>query len=115
MSVRGERPHQRLKLTGAGIPAFRGITVLQPAPLLNFVVSHLCLLGEQSMHGRLTISIVLGMILAPSPRLHAQSDLQRNLKDTNVGKHWIYNDLKEGNAQAQATGKPLLVVFRCVP
>jgi hypothetical protein len=55
------------------------------------------------------------MILAPSHQLHAQTDLQRNLKDTKVGKHWIYNDLKEGNAQANATGKPLLVVFRCVP
>jgi hypothetical protein len=55
------------------------------------------------------------MIFAPSPWLHAQPDLQRNLKDTNVGKHWIYNDLNEGNAQAKATGKPLLVVFRCVP
>jgi hypothetical protein len=67
------------------------------------------------MHGKFTISIVLGMILVPSPWLAAQSDLQRNLKDTNVGKHWIYNDLKEGNTQAKATGKPLLVVFRCVP
>jgi hypothetical protein len=55
------------------------------------------------------------MILALTPGLHAQPDLQRNLKDTNVGKHWIYNDLKEGITQARATGKPLLVVFRCVP
>jgi hypothetical protein len=67
------------------------------------------------MHAKRTIPLVLGMILAPSPWLHAQSDLQRNLKDTNVGKHWIYNDLNEGNAQAKATDKPLLVVFRCVP
>ena len=67
------------------------------------------------MHAKSTISLVLGMIFAPSPWLHAQEDLQRNLKDTDVGKHWIYNDLKEGNAQAKATGKPLLVVFRCVP
>lgn len=67
------------------------------------------------MHAKLTMSLVLGMTFVPSGWLYAQSDLQRNLKDTNVGKHWIYNDLKEGNAQAKATGKPLLVVFRCVP
>jgi hypothetical protein len=67
------------------------------------------------MHAKSRISLVLGIIIAPSPWLQAQSDLQRNLKDTDVGKHWIYNDLKEGNAQAKATGKPLLVVFRCVP
>lgn len=67
------------------------------------------------MHAKFTISLVLAVAFAPSPRLYAQADLQRNLKDTDVGKHWIYNDLKEGNAQAKATGKPLLVVFRCVP
>lgn len=67
------------------------------------------------MHAKLLIPLVLGMFFAPVPSLHAQSDLQRNLKDTKVGKHWIYNDLKEGNAQAKAAGKPLLVVFRCVP
>ncbi len=67
------------------------------------------------MHAKFTIPLVLGTIFGPSPWLHAQPDLQRNLKDTNVGKHWIYNDLKEGNAQAKASGKPLLVVFRCVP
>jgi hypothetical protein len=54
------------------------------------------------------------MILVPGPWLRAQSQLQRSLKDTNVGKHWIYNDLKEGHARARSTGKPLLVVFRCV-
>jgi len=67
------------------------------------------------MHAKFTVPLALGMIFAPSARLLAQSDLQRNLKDTNVGKHWIYNDLREGNAQAKASGKPLLVVFRCVP
>src|SRR5690606_12477551 len=28
---------------------------------------------------------------------------------------WIYNDLQAGFAQAKETGKPLLVVLRCVP
>jgi hypothetical protein len=67
------------------------------------------------MRTKFTLSLLLGTVLAPSPWLHAQSDLQRSLKDTNLGKHWIYNDLKEGNARAKATGKPMLVVFRCVP
>jgi hypothetical protein len=67
------------------------------------------------MRSKLTISLVLGFIFGTSPWLHAQSDLQKNLKDTNVGKHWIYNDMKDGFAHAKATGKPLLVVFRCVP
>lgn len=32
-------------------------------------------------------------------------------KDT----HWIYNDVERGFAEAKRTGKPLLVVLRCVP
>ena len=28
---------------------------------------------------------------------------------------WIYNDFRAGMAKAQQTGKPLLVVLRCVP
>ncbi len=28
---------------------------------------------------------------------------------------WIYNDLPQGYAEAGRTGKPLLVIFRCVP
>jgi hypothetical protein len=67
------------------------------------------------MHAKFTTALVLGVTLAPGPGLRAQSDLQRNLKDTAVGKHWIYNDLKRGSARAEATGKPLLVVFRCAP
>src|SRR6185436_1342932 len=28
---------------------------------------------------------------------------------------WIYNDFQKGFAEAKRTGKPLLVVLRCVP
>lgn len=28
---------------------------------------------------------------------------------------WIYNDVDKGLAEAQSTGKPLLVIFRCIP
>ncbi len=28
---------------------------------------------------------------------------------------WIYDDLEKGFAEAKQTGKPLLVVLRCVP
>jgi serine protease Do len=31
------------------------------------------------------------------------------------GGYWIYNDLPKAFALAEATAKPLLVVFRCVP
>lgn len=38
--------------------------------------------------------------------------LQKAIKDEEVHKAWVYNDLDAGFAQARKTGKPLLVVFR---
>ena len=29
--------------------------------------------------------------------------------------NWIYNDLEKGFAEARASGKPLFVVYRCIP
>ena len=29
--------------------------------------------------------------------------------------YWIYNNLEKGFEEAKRTGKPLLVVFRCIP
>lgn len=28
---------------------------------------------------------------------------------------WIYNDLAKGFAEAKAAGKPIMVVYRCIP
>lgn len=41
--------------------------------------------------------------------------LQENLKDTAIVGPWIYDDLDAGIAEAKKSGKPLLVVYRCVP
>jgi hypothetical protein len=64
------------------------------------------------MQPRWRFLLVLGTLLALSPMLRAQSELQKQLKDIHVGAHWIYDDLAKGFAQAKATGKPLLVLFR---
>jgi serine protease Do len=48
---------------------------------------------------------------ADSPK----TPLGESLKDIDVADHWIYDDWPLGRAQAKETGKPLLVVFRCVP
>ena len=29
--------------------------------------------------------------------------------------HWIYNDLDKGFAEAEQSGRPLMVVHRCIP
>jgi hypothetical protein len=47
----------------------------------------------------------------------AQEDrdtLREKLKD-NVAERWIYDDVDRGFAEAKRTGKPMLVVIRCVP
>jgi serine protease Do len=41
--------------------------------------------------------------------------LQKSLNDMEVQGDWIYNDIDKGFAESKKTGKPLLVVFRCVP
>lgn len=65
---------------------------------------------------RLWQSLVLvGALLAMAVPLHAQSELQKELKDLDVAPHWLYNDLPRAMAQAKDTGKPVLVVLRCVP
>lgn len=44
-----------------------------------------------------------------------QSELGKSVKDIPVASHWIYDDLAKAKAEAKETGKPLLVVLRCVP
>ena len=44
-----------------------------------------------------------------------QSPLGESLKDIDVASHWIYDDLPRALEAAKSSGKPLLVVLRCVP
>lgn len=43
--------------------------------------------------------------------------LKKRLNDLNAeeANHWIYNDIPAGFKEANRTGKPLLITFRCVP
>jgi serine protease Do len=60
----------------------------------------------------------LGLLaLAAAPLFGAddKEQLRDKLKDAVVQGAWIYDDLGAGFAEAKKTGKPLLVVLRCVP
>ncbi|MGE0759654.1 MAG: Trx7/PDZ domain-containing (seleno)protein [Pirellulaceae bacterium] len=63
-------------------------------------------------------SVVMWMVglctVAWAAAASAQS-LRETLKDIDIAPHWIYDDLPRALDQARATGKPLLVVLRCVP
>ena len=60
------------------------------------------------------------MLIVVPTLVHAQNrdrntlvlnDRQRAVDDG----YWIYNNLEKGFEEAQQSGKPLLVVFRCIP
>jgi len=58
------------------------------------------------------ISCMFGGFAATS---RASSPLGESLKDIEVAEHWIYDDWPRAVAEAKGSGKPLLVVLRCVP
>ena len=56
--------------------------------------------------------LALGFLFMATPSLYAQP---RGRGDADAAKNgWIF-DLDEGISQAEKSGKPLMVVFRCVP
>ena len=59
--------------------------------------------------------LILGTLLSVGPESRAQSSLGQSLKDIEPAPHWIYDDLPAAFAEARTSGKPLLVVIRCVP
>ncbi|MDB5348873.1 MAG: serine endoprotease [Planctomycetota bacterium] len=63
-------------------------------------------------------TLVLG-ILTLTPCLSCGQDrdtkVRNDRKVFQESKDWIYNDLEEGIRHAKAAGKPLLVIFRCIP
>ena len=59
---------------------------------------------------------VLGLV-APLDAAEESRDAKviTDRKDVLSAGRWIYNDLAKGFAEAKRTGKPLLVVLRCIP
>jgi hypothetical protein len=57
-------------------------------------------------------------LLLSSTLTHAQdreTKVRNDKKNVEADDSWVYNDLARGIAEAKQTGKPLLVVFRCIP
>jgi hypothetical protein len=67
------------------------------------------------MQRRFSALLIVGAVLTLCPAAQAQSELQKSLKDLDIAPHWIYDDLPKAFAEAKASGKPILVVLRCVP
>ncbi|PYM15711.1 MAG: hypothetical protein DME18_03470 [Verrucomicrobia bacterium] len=65
------------------------------------------------------LTAVFLWLLAAATTLSAAEDRRERVlndrKEVEAAGHWIYNDLPRGFAEAARTGKPLLIVVRCVP
>jgi hypothetical protein len=57
-------------------------------------------------------SFALSASLAAQDR---ETKVRNDRKNVEEAGRWIYNDLPKGIAEAKKTGKPLLVIFRCIP
>lgn len=64
-------------------------------------------------------SVLTSLLLLGAAMTQAAEDRREKVlkdrADVQADGHWIYNDLPQGFTQASRTGKPLLVVFRCIP
>lgn len=58
--------------------------------------------------------VAASVLLASASLLPAQEAAKRKMLEDNVARFWIYDDITAGNSVAALTGKPLLVLFRCV-
>jgi hypothetical protein len=63
----------------------------------------------------LSITLVCSATVAAQERKTRDELVRDDLADVVGDGFWIYNDLPKGLLTAQLTGKPLLVVFRCIP
>jgi hypothetical protein len=59
--------------------------------------------------------IALAAALLLSAQDVTKDELREGLRDHVLKGDWVYDDLDAGLAAAKKTGKPLLVLARCVP
>jgi len=63
--------------------------------------------------------LLAGLLLLDVASLTAAEDRKERVlndrKEVETSGNWIYNDLPKGVAEAARTGKPLMVVIRCIP
>jgi serine protease Do len=64
------------------------------------------------------LPLAMGLILLGCGPLKAQdrdTKVRNDKSQFGTGAGWIYNNLEEGIRAAKADGKPMLVIFRCIP
>ena len=64
--------------------------------------------------------ILMAFVVAPAS---SAQDVQKKRRDAvlndkkqlELHDYWVYDDFEKGRKEAEKTGKPMLVVFRCLP
>jgi hypothetical protein len=59
--------------------------------------------------------VSLAAVLLLSAQEVTQAELREGLRDDALEGAWVYGDLDAGLAEARKSGKPVLVLARCVP
>lgn len=65
-------------------------------------------------------AILMAFVVAPAS---SAQDVQKKRRDAvlndkkqlDLDDYWVYDDFEKGRKEAEKTGKPMLVVFRCLP
>lgn len=68
-----------------------------------------------------TAAVLFGMVLwcglvsGEEPKKTREQKVREDRAKVESAGYWIYNDLAQGYAEAKSTGKPMIVILRCIP
>jgi hypothetical protein len=64
---------------------------------------------------RLTLSVIVFFVAASGFAQEREKKVRGDRQSVEEAGYWVYNDLPKGIAAAKKSGKPLLVMIRCIP
>jgi serine protease Do len=67
------------------------------------------------MTTRLASLVVLAALAASGFAQNREAKVRKDRTELLADQSWIYNDFAKGFATAKKTGRPMLVVIRCIP
>lgn len=59
--------------------------------------------------------LVAGLAHAEEPKKTREQKVREDRAKVESAGYWIYNDLAKGYAEAKSSGKPMIVILRCIP
>lgn len=67
------------------------------------------------MANRILFTVAVLLLAAQVEAQDRETKVRNDKKNVEADESWVYNDLDRGIAEAKRTGKPMLVIFRCIP